>query len=146
MLVKEAMSSNVKIANPGQSIRDAARLMADLDCGCLPVGEGGRLVGMITDRDIAVRAVAQGMSLKTAIRDVMSPEVKYCFEDAELDEVAQNMGDIKVRRLPVVDQDKRLVGILSLSDVALTQDAACAANALSGISAPGGEHSQSADG
>jgi CBS domain-containing protein len=146
MLVKEAMSSNVKIANPGQSIREAARLMAELDCGCLPVGEGDRLVGMITDRDIAVRAVAQGMSMRTAVRDIMSPEVKYCFEDAELDKVAQNMGDIQVRRLPVVNQDKRLVGILSLGDMALTQDAGYAANALSGISAPGGEHSQSADG
>jgi CBS domain-containing protein len=142
MRVSEAMSDNVKIVNPGQSIREAARLMAELDCGCLPVGEEGRLVGMITDRDIAVRAVAQGMSSKTPIRDVMSPEVKYCFEDAQLDEVAQNMADIKVRRLPVLDQKKRLVGILSLADLALTEDAACAASALSGISAPGGEHSQ----
>jgi CBS domain-containing protein len=98
---------------------------------------------MITDRDITVRAVADGMSSKTPIRDVMSPEVKYCFDDAELDEVAQNMADIKVRRLPVVDHSKRLVGILSLGDLALTEDAACAAGALSGISAPGGEHSQS---
>lgn len=142
MRVSEAMSDNVKIVNPGQSIREAARLMAELDCGCLPVGEEGRLVGMITDRDITVRAVAQGMSSKTPIRDVMSPEVKYCFETAQLDEVAQNMADIKVRRLPVLDQKKRLVGILSLADLALTEDAACAASALSGISAPGGEHSQ----
>ena len=142
MRVREAMSGNVKIVNPGQSIREAARLMAELDCGCLPVGQEGRLVGMITDRDIAVRAVAEGMSSKTPIREVMSPEVKYCFEDAQLDEVAQNMADIKVRRLPVVNQGKRLVGILSLADLALTEDAACAASALSGISAPGGEHSQ----
>lgn len=142
MRVREAMCGDVKIVNPGQSIREAARLMAELDCGCLPVGEEGRLVGMITDRDIAVRAVAQGMSSKTPNRDVMSPEVKYCFEDAQLDEVAQNMADIKVRRLPVLDQKKRLVGILSLADLALTEDAACAASALSGISAPGGEHSQ----
>jgi CBS domain-containing protein len=145
MRVREAMSSNVKIANPEQSIRSAARLMAELDCGCLPVGEEGRLVGMITDRDIAVRAVAEGKSSKTPIREIMSLEVKYCFEDAELDEVAQNMADIKVRRLPVVNHGKRLVGILSLSDLALTEDAVCAATALSGISAPGGEHSQSAD-
>lgn len=144
MRVREAMNGNVKIVGPGQSIREAARLMAELDCGCLPVGEEGRLVGMITDRDITVRAVADGMSSKTPIRDVMSPEVKYCFEDAGLDEVAQNMADIKVRRLPVVDHSKRLVGILSLGDLALTEDAACAASALSGISAPGGEHSQSA--
>jgi CBS domain-containing protein len=145
MRVKDAMSAHVKIANPSQSIREAARLMAELDCGCLPVGEEDRLVGMVTDRDIAVRAVAEGMSLKTPIREIMSLEVKYCFEDAELDEVAQNMADIKVRRLPVVNRDKRLVGILSLGDLALTEDAGYAASALSGISSPGGEHSQSAE-
>ena len=121
MQVKEAMSSEVKIANPSQTIRDAARLMAQLDCGCLPVGEDDRLVGMITDRDIAVRAVAAGKSLKTPIREIMSLEVKYCFEDAEVDEVAQNMADIKVRRLPVLNRGKRLVGILSLGDIALTE-------------------------
>ncbi len=144
MQVKKAMTDNVKIVSPDQSIREAAQLMAQLDCGCLPVGEQGRLVGMITDRDIAVRAVAQGMSLKTPIRDVMSPEVRYCFEDTELDAVAQNMAEIKVRRLPVLNQQKRLVGIVSLGDMALTEGADCAASALSGISAPGGEHSQSA--
>src|ERR1700730_19363407 len=99
MQVKEAMSSELKIANPTKTIRDAARLMAQLDCGCLPVGEDGRLVGMITDRDRTVRAVAAGKSLKTPIRESMSLEVKYCFEDAEVDEFAHNMADIKVRRL-----------------------------------------------
>jgi CBS domain-containing protein len=142
MQVKEAMSSEVKIANPSQTIRDAARLMAQLDCGCLPVGEDDRLVGMITDRDIAVRAVAAGKSLKTPIREIMSLEVKYCFEDAEVDEVAQNMADIKVRRLPVLNRGKRLVGILSLGDIALTEGAGHAAGALCGISEPGGDHSQ----
>jgi len=145
MQIREAMSSEVKIANPNQTIRDAARLMAELDCGCLPVGEDGRLVGMITDRDIAVRAVAAGRSLKTPIREVMSLEVKYCFEDAQVDEVAQNMADIKVRRLPVLDHGKRLVGIISLGDIALTEGAEGAAGALCGISEPGGEHSQSPD-
>ena len=144
MQVMKAMSREVKLAKPEESIRDAARLMAQLDCGCLPVAEGDRLVGMITDRDIAVRAVAAGKSLNTPIRDIMSPEVKYCFEDAELDEVARNMAHIKVRRLPVLNHDKRLVGILSLGDLALSEGAVQAANALSGISAPGGEHSQAA--
>ncbi len=144
MQVKKAMTDNVKLVDSDQSIREAAQLMAQLDCGCLPVAEQDHLVGMITDRDIAVRAVAEGMPLTTPIRDVMSPEVKYCFEDAELGEVAQNMADIKVRRLPVLNQQKRLVGILSLADVVLTEGAGCGGNALSGISAPGGEHSQSA--
>jgi CBS domain-containing protein len=143
MQVKEAMSSEVKIANPNQTIRDAARLMAQLDCGCLPVGEDDRLVGMITDRDIAVRAVAMGKSLKTPVREIMSLEVKYCFDDAQIDEVAQNMADIKVRRLPVLNRGKRLIGIVSLGDIALTEGAAGAAGALCGISEPGGDHSQS---
>jgi CBS domain-containing protein len=144
MQVSKAMSSEVKIASPDQSIRDAARLMAQLDCGCLPVGEDDHLVGMITDRDIAVRAVAAGKSLKTPIREIMSREVMYCFEDAEVDEVAQNMADIKVRRLAVLDHGKRLVGIVSLGDIALTEGADRAASALCGISEPGGDHSQSA--
>src|SRR5258708_14152199 len=143
MQVRKAMSSGVKIANPDQSIRDAARLMAQLDCGCLPVGEDDRLVGMITDRDIVVRAVAAGKSLKTPVRDIMSREVKYCFEDEEVDEVAQNMADIKVRRLPVLNQGKRLVGILSLADIALAEDAGGAASALCGISDPGDAPSHS---
>jgi len=143
MQVKEAMSSEVKIANPNQTIRDAARLIAQLDCGCLPVGEDDRLVGMITDRDIAVRAVAMGKSLKTPVREIMSLEVKYCFDDAQIDEVAQNMADIKVRRLPVLNRGKRLIGIVSLGDIALTEGAAGAAGALCGISEPGGDHSQS---
>jgi CBS domain-containing protein len=142
MQVREAMSGDVKIANPNQTIREAARLMAQLDCGCLPVGENDRLVGMITDRDIAVRAVAAGKSLKTPVRVIMSSEVKYCFDDEELDEVAQNMAEIKVRRLPVLNQDKRLVGIVSLGDLALAESATDVASALCGISEPGGEHSQ----
>jgi CBS domain-containing protein len=146
MQVREVMSNDVKIANSDQSIRDAARLMAQMDCGCLPVGENDRLVGMITDRDIALRAVGKGKSSKTAVREIMSSDVKYCFEDQELDDIAKNMADIKVRRLPVLNHDKRLVGILSLGDIALTDGGDAAGTALCGISEPGGEHSQSADG
>jgi CBS domain-containing protein len=140
------MSSDVRVANPNQSIRDAAALMARIDAGSLPVGENDRLVGMITDRDIAVRAIAQGKGPNTPVREVMSADVKYCFEDDELDLVAQNMADIKVRRLPVLNRDKRLVGIVSLGDLALTDGAGNAGEALCGISEPGGAHSQSADG
>jgi CBS domain-containing protein len=117
-----------------------------IDAGALPVGENDRLVGMITDRDITVRAVGAGKGPDTPIREVMSKDVRYCFEDDELDEVAENMADIKVRRLPVLNRDKRLVGILSLGDIALTEGAGSAGSALCGISEPGGEHSQSIDG
>lgn len=146
MQIREAMSDDVRIANPNQSIKDAAILMAKIDAGSLPVGENDRLVGMITDRDIAVRAIALGKGPDTPVRDIMSKDVKYCFEDDDVGEVAQNMADIKVRRLPVLDKSKRLVGIVSLGDLALSDGPANAGEALCGISEPGGMHSQSGDG
>jgi CBS domain len=89
MQVSEAMTSDVKIANPNQTIRDAARIMAQIDAGVLPVGENDRLVGMITDRDIAIRAIAADKGPQTPIREVMSKEVMYCFEDDDLEDVVQ---------------------------------------------------------
>jgi CBS domain-containing protein len=145
MQIRDAMSSDVRIANPNQSIRDAATLMAEIDAGVLPVGENDRLVGMITDRDIALRAIAQGKGPDTPVRQVMSEEVKYCFEDDDIDQVAQNMADLKVRRLPVLNESKRLVGIVSLGDLAVADGPANAGEALCGISEPGGAHSQSAE-
>ena len=142
MRVSEVMTRDVKMAQPDQPICDAARLMAEIDAGVLPVSEGDRLVGMITDRDIAVRAVAQKKPPTTQVREVMSPEVLYCFDDQELYDVAQNMGDVKVRRLPVVNRDKRLVGILSLGDLAKGENAAAAGQTVADISAPGGAHSE----
>ena len=147
MRIEEVMTRNVHMANPSQTIREVARLMADIDAGALPVGQNDRLVGMITDRDIAVRAVAEGKGPDTPVSDVMSPDICYCFEDQELDEVAANMADVKVRRLPVVSRDKRLVGIIALGDIALSDDPNGAANAaLCGVSEPGGQHSQTSDG
>jgi len=145
MQVRDAMSDDVQIASPNQSIRDAALLMAKIDAGVLPVGDNDRLVGMITDRDIAVRAIALGKGPDTPVREVMSGEVKYCFEEDDVDDVAQNMADIKVRRLPVLNKDKRLVGIVSLGDLAIADGPTNAGEALCGISEPGGEHSQSRD-
>jgi len=126
MQVSEAMTNDVKIASPNQSIRDAARLMAQIDAGVLPVGENDRLVGMITDRDITIRAVGADKGPRTPIREIMSKEVMYCFEDDDLDDIVQNMADVKLRRLPVLNREKRLVGILSLGDIALTEGAASA--------------------
>lgn len=143
MKVSEAMTPEVQLAEPNQSIREAANLMGQLDIGALPVAENDRLVGMITDRDIAVRAIGQGRGPDTPVREVMTSDIKYCYDDQSVDEVCRNMADLRVRRLPVVNRDKRLVGILSLGDLALertTQDEA--GEALSGISRPGGEHSQ----
>jgi CBS domain-containing protein len=136
------MTRDVQLIEPTQSIRDAARLMAELDAGIMPVREGDRLVGMITDRDIAVRAVAEGKGPDTPIREVMTQDVKYCYEDDDTNDVARNMADIQVRRLPVLTRDKRLVGIISLGDLAVTDGSGSAGEAVAGISQPGGEHSQ----
>jgi CBS domain-containing protein len=143
MRVAEAMTRDVRVTNPDQSIIEAAKMMADCDCGVLPVGENDRLVGMITDRDIVIRALAQGKSGDTKIREVMSEDVKYCFEEDDLDDVAQNMGDLQVRRLPVVSQDKRLVGIVTIGDIANSDETEAAAEALAGVSEPTSQHSGS---
>jgi CBS domain-containing protein len=142
MRVSEAMTRDVRVARPDQTIQDAAKMMSDVDAGVLPVGENDQLVGMITDRDIAIRGIAQGKGPDTPVREVMTADVKYCFEDEDTDQVARNMADQQVRRLPVVNRDKRLVGILSLGDLAVMQGGQPAGEALTGISQPGGEHSQ----
>ena len=142
MRVSEAMTRDVRVATPGQSIREAAKMMAEIDAGAMPVGENDRLVGMITDRDIAIRAVAQGKGPDTPVRDVMSAEVKYCYDDEDLEHVADNMGELQVRRLPVVDRDKRLVGIVALGDIARTEDLRTTGETTREVSQRGGKHRQ----
>jgi CBS domain-containing protein len=136
------MTREVQLATPDQSLLEAAKLMAEGDCGVLPVGENDKLVGMLTDRDIVVRGLAEGKDANTPIREVMSSDVRYCYEDDDLSDVAQNMGELQVRRLPVVNKDKRLVGIVSLGDIAISQERQPAAEALSSISEHGGSHNQ----
>jgi CBS domain-containing protein len=142
MKVREAMTSDVRVLRPDQTIRDAAILMGEIDAGALPIADNERLVGMITDRDIVIRAVAEGLSCDTSVSDVMSHEVLYCYEDQSLDDVTRNMGQQQVRRLPVVNRDKRLVGIISLGDAARQEEPTTVGRALSHVSAPGGTHSQ----
>lgn len=121
MLLKDCMTTSVEVIHPNQTIKEAAQKMKQGDFGVLPVGENDRLVGMITDRDIALRAVGEGLDSSTPVRDVMSKEVLYCYDDQSISEVAKNMGDNQVRRLPVMSRQKRLVGILALGDVAQPQ-------------------------
>jgi len=142
MQVSQAMSTDVRIASPTQPISEAARVMAEIDAGVLPVGEDDRLVGMITDRDIAIRGIAEGKGPGTPVREVMSTEVRYCFDHEDLDHVARNMADLRVRRLPVLNSKKRIIDILSLGDIAVAEGARNAGTALCGISEPGGAHSQ----
>ncbi|EIM30164.1 CBS domain-containing protein [Microvirga lotononidis] len=136
------MTRDVRLIEPTQTIREAAKLMAKMDAGIMPTREGDRLVGMITNRDIAVRVVAEGRGPETPIREVMTQDVKYCYEDDDTENVARNRADIRVRRLPVLARDKRLVGIISLGDMAVSDEAGKAGEAVAGISQPGGQHSQ----
>jgi CBS domain-containing protein len=122
MKISEVMTRDVRIASPDDTLADAARVMAALDCGVLPVSNSERLIGMITDRDIAIRGVAEGLGPDATVADVMTDDVKYCFEDDDCDDVARNMGEIQLRRLPVVSRDKRLVGIVSIGDLAVTME------------------------
>lgn len=136
MKVEDVMTRDVAIASPQATIQQAARMMEELDIGLLPVADGDRLVGMITDRDIAIRAVAAGMGPQAKVGEVMTKDVKYCFSDQELADVGENMADIQLRRLPVLNHDKRLVGIVALCDIATSSDNDCATDALAGISRP----------
>ena len=142
MKVAEVMTPDVRLANPNQSICDAAKIMAETDSGALPVSEDDRLVGVITDRDIAIRAVAKHLSPDTPVREVMSQKVLYCFDDEDAESVARNMGENQVRRLPVVNHNKRLVGIVSLGDLARSIHAKTAGETIADVSMPGGPHSQ----
>jgi len=145
MRISDCMTRDVRIADPDQTIREAAQMMAELDAGILPVGENDRLVGMITDRDIAIRAIAQGKGPDTPVREAMNAEVRYCYEDDDVHEVLANMADIQVRRLPVLSREKRLIGIVSIGDLSKkADDDAGTGHALGGITQPGGPHTQAA--
>jgi len=142
MKVADAMTADVQLCTPQDTLKDAAEAMAELDVGLLPVAQGDRLVGMISDRDIAIRAVGKGRGPDTMIGEIMTHDVKYCFDDDDLEQVSWNMGDIQVRRLPVLNREKRLVGIISLADIARSQIGDTTAASLHEISRPGGQHTQ----
>jgi len=134
------------VTNSNETLQQAARTMAEIDAGFLPVGDDDHLVGMLTDRDIAVRAVANGLGPDARVGDAMTRDVKYCFDDEDTDHIAHNMAEQQIRRLPVVDRNKRLVGVVSLGDLAVTEGKMPAGEALAGISRPGGLHNQTGDG
>jgi len=122
MKVRDVMTGDVHLTNPERSIREAAQMMAEQDIGALPVGENDRLVGMVTDRDIAVRGVADGMvAEESLVSDVMTPEVRCCRADDPVEAVMAEMGDAQVRRLPVLDADNAIVGVVALGDLATRQ-------------------------
>jgi CBS domain-containing protein len=120
--IDEVMTTDVTVVGPEDTLQEAAQLMADLDVGALPVCDGERLLGMVTDRDIVIRAVAEGRSGDTAVSEVMTEEVLYATEDQSVAEVMHQMSEAQVRRIPVIDSDRKLVGIVSLGDLALEEE------------------------
>lgn len=135
--LKDLMSRNVKVISPDMSIEEAARQMRDGDFGMMPVGDAENMIGTISDRDIAIRAVAFGLGVETKVRDVMSKGVSSALDTDTVDQAVKIMSERQVRRLPVVDQDTKLVGIVALGDLAVkASESKPAAQALSQISKP----------
>ncbi|KOR23443.1 CBS domain-containing protein [Burkholderia cenocepacia] len=133
--VSEVMTRDAATIGPTQSLREAARLMNDLNVGALPVCDGTRLIGMLTDRDIVVRAVSMGVPPDEAVEGVVSGPANWCYEDDDISAVQKKMEDAQIRRVPVVDRQKRLVGIVALGDLATAADGAMSST-LGAVSAP----------
>ena len=142
MKVSEVMTRDVRTIQPDQTAQEAASFMLSADAGSIPVTDGERLIGMITDRDIAVRGVAKGNGPDTPVRDLMSNDVICARIDEDCFEVASRMSEAQVRRLPVIDEQQQLCGIVSLGDLSRETDNDTAGQALEGVSQPGGQHQQ----
>jgi CBS-domain-containing membrane protein len=140
--VRDVMTRNVQTVQPDQRVQEAASFMLSADAGSIPVTEGDRLIGMITDRDIAVRGIAKGMGPDTPVRELMSNDVICAREDDNVEEIASKMSEAQVRRLPVIDEQERLCGIVSLGDLSRETRGEAASQALEGVSQPGGQHQQ----
>jgi CBS domain-containing protein len=137
MQISEVMTEGVRYVDPNTPIREIAKEMRDNDFGSVPIADEERLVGMVTDRDIVVRGIAQGLDATAPASQVMSPNVLYCFEDDTVEAVLKNMGANQVRRLPVVNREKRLVGVVSLGDLSKAAGQSPSGSALKKISQPG---------
>jgi CBS domain-containing protein len=142
MKISEVMTRDVQTVRPDQPVQDAASFMLSADAGSIPVTDGDRLIGMITDRDIAVRGVAKGYGPDTPVRELMTDDLVIARLDDDTDDVASRMSNAQVRRLPVVDDQERLCGIVSLGDLTQKGSGSAAEQALEGVTAPGGEHRQ----
>ena len=142
MKVSEVMTRDVQTVSPDQPVREAASFMLSADAGSIPVTEGERLIGMITDRDIAVRGIAKGYGPDTPVRDLMTDDFVIVRIDDNVADVATKMSEAQVRRLPVIDEDNRLCGIVSLGDLSRESDTETATQALEGVTQKGGQHQQ----
>ena len=142
MKVSEVMTRDVQTVRPDQPVQEAASFMLSANAGSIPVTDGDRLIGMITDRDIAVRGVAKGYGPDTPVRELMTDEIICARDDDDVEDIASRMSDAQVRRLPVIDRDERLCGIVSLGDLSRGTNEGTASEALQGVSEPGGRHQQ----
>jgi CBS domain-containing protein len=142
MKVSEVMTRDVRTVRPDQPVQEAASFMLSADAGSIPVTDGDRLIGMITDRDIAVRGIAKGYGPDTLVRELMTNDIIAAREDDDIDDVASRMSEAQVRRLPVIDEQERLCGIVSLGDLTQNGKSDQAEQALEGVSQPGGQHQQ----
>jgi CBS domain-containing protein len=140
--IRDLMTSSIETVRPDQTAREAAGFMLSADTGSIPVCDGDRVVGMITDRDIAVRGVAEGKGPDCAVSELMSRDVVCARDDDDAQSVASMMADAQVRRLPVLDANDKLVGMVSLGDLARDSGDESAHAALEGVSASGGQHQQ----
>ena len=136
MKVRDVMSTDVKTIPATGSLHEVATIMRQNDIGSVPVAENDQLVGMVTDRDLVVRGLAEQLSADSQVRSVMTGKVLYCYDDQDLDEAVRNMADQEIRRLPVVNRDKRLVGVLALSNVAACDDDRLNGELLEGVATP----------
>ncbi len=136
MKVRKAMHKGVVWVSPDTPVSELARKMRDNDIGAIPVGENDRLIGMVTDRDIVCRGLADGKDVsKLTARDVMTPGIIYCEDDEDIEDALERMEKKKIRRLPVIDQDRRMVGILSLGDISHAVPEELSAQVLKAVSA-----------
>jgi CBS domain-containing protein len=142
MKVSEVMTRDVQTIRPDEPVQQAASFMLSADAGSIPVTDGDRLIGMITDRDIAVRGIAKGYGPDTPVRDLMTDDIVCVRIDDDVEEVASKMSQAQVRRLPVIDENERLCGIVSLGDLSREADPDTAVEALEGVAQPGGQHQQ----
>jgi CBS domain-containing protein len=134
MQIRDVMTSHVSVVKPDTPVSEIAMRMRDEDIGSVPVTDGDKLIGMVTDRDIVTRGLAQSADMsRVKAKDVMSPKILYCMEDEAVSEVLENMGEEQIRRLPVVNREKRLVGVVSLGDLSKAEKQR-AGDALAGIS------------
>ena len=142
MKISEVMTTEVETVSSDQTAREAAAFMLRADAGSIPVCKGDRVIGMITDRDIAVRGIAEGRGPDTPVSELMSDGIVCAREDEDVRDVAQRMSEEQVRRVPVLDAEDKLCGIVSLGDLARETRSETAEHVLECVSAPGGLHQQ----